>query len=351
VISPVTGPLHIHAFDALTPLGANIQTSSAALAAGISQFTASGYPGENGPITMALVPPEALAPGCDGLNLWGYVSPWTSHLVRMAHPPLARCFPSQATHPIPTLIIGPELHPRGSEVLEDDFAELLAMQAQVPLCPERSQCLPLGRAGLVPALDRAAHWLAAGEPYVLLGGIDSFQQERLLANLAADERLAGAGPSDSFIPAEGVAWVLLGRAPSPLGLSIDSWAHSEEPGHLFSTSPYLGQALADAFGQLHPAPAPGSISHWLSTANGEHHWAKELGLVHSRHSQAFAPGLQHLHPADCLGDMGAAAGLFLLAWSCQRLLQQPQLGRQLISCSSDQGLRGLLCPARSSLPQ
>jgi 3-oxoacyl-[acyl-carrier-protein] synthase I len=333
----------------LTPIGQHRKTSAAAFAAGISWFTDSTYlNAQETPITMALVPDAAMPEADPFLELLAELTPWEYHLVRLACGPLAAVWPKGYRTAIPALIVLPELHPRGSAAPPEELIALLAQQTQLPICAMQSQLLPLGRAGFMEALVMAHLILQQGNtPYVLVGGVDSYQQERLLANLDEDGRLPKTdGPSDGFIPGEGAAWLLLSLQPNEDGLAITAWGLEDEPGHLYSTLPYRGEALAQAFRAALSLPQPiGPLSHPIghlySSANGERYWAKELGVMLTRNQTAFAERPKHQHPADCWGDLGAATGPALAALAFTQRQKTPRTSPDLISCASDQGLRGI----------
>ena len=137
--------------------------------------------------------------------------------------------------------------------------------------------LPYGRAGLGPALDEALRILQQGTaPYVLVGGVDSYQQERLLSNLDADGRLATPdGPSDSFIPAEGAAWLCLSLAPSEAAVALSDWSLGEEPGHLYSQAPYTGSPWlrrASSWRVVCPSLSAGCIAPPMASGIGPKNW-------------------------------------------------------------------------------
>jgi 3-oxoacyl-[acyl-carrier-protein] synthase I len=340
----VTAPLYIHACDMLTAIGPNRHTSAAAQAAGISHFQESTYlTSEQVPITMALVPNAALPPPDLFLELLAELTAWEYHLLQLAHLPLAAVWPKNAPGPIPILAVLPEKHPRGSAETPEQLIRLMAQQTHLPICQDKSRIWQLGRAGFGIALDEARNLLQTGQvPYVIVGGIDSYQQERLLVNLDADGRLASAhGPSDGFIPGEGAAWLLLSLQPNDQGIALADWRLDEEPGHLYSQAPYKGDALASACRALIDANAPLTIERLYSSANGERYWAKELGVMVTRALSKMPAPLVHIHPADVWGDLGAATGPALVALAVSHLEKTPGAGPVLVSCASDQGLRTL----------
>ncbi|HEY6529310.1 MAG TPA: beta-ketoacyl synthase N-terminal-like domain-containing protein [Cellvibrionaceae bacterium] len=342
----MNAPLYIHACDMLTPIGLNRKTTAAAQAAGISNFKASTYlNAQHTLINMALVPQTALPEADVFLELLAELTPWEYHLIRLAHAPLSAVWPIGYSAAIPILVVLPELHPRGSAAAPAEFIALLTQQTQLPICPTASQLLPLGRAGFMAALRQAQQILQQGNtPFVLVGGVDSYQQERLLVNVDADGRLSKTdGPSDGFIPGEGAAWLLLSLQPNTTGLAITACELDDEPGHLYSDAPYRGEALARALQTALMQPLTQPIRQVYNSANGERYWAKELGVMLTRNQAALVEQPQHHHPADCWGDLGAATGPALAALAVTHCENSKQVltAPILTSCASDQGLRGI----------
>ncbi len=336
-------PLYLHACELITSIGIDRQTCAIAQTAGISSFQASTYlNAQQTPIAMGLVPESALPLADPFLELLAELTAWEYHLLRLAHLPLAAVWPPNVSTSIPVMVVVPEVHPRGSAGAPEELIRLLAQQTQLPICQIHSQVLPLGRAGLGVALDEALRLLQEGLPCVIVGGVDSYQQERLLTNLDADGRLASPdGPSDGFIPSEGAAWLLLSLQPNESGIGLASWSIEEELGHLYSNEPYKGEALARAARDLFVHQSPQTINRLYSTANGEHYWAKELAVMMTRSLNNLPQPLQHIHPADCWGDLGAASGAALIALAFSHFEKNPNTVPALISCASDQGLRTL----------
>ena len=77
--------------------------------------------------------------------------------------------------------------------------------------------------------------------------------------------------------------------------------------------------------------------------NGENFGAKEWGVAHARNSGAIDPGFVLEHPADCVGDTGAACGPLLMAIAAMGLRERQIASPVLVYCSSDGATRGALC--------
>jgi 3-oxoacyl-[acyl-carrier-protein] synthase-1 len=76
--------------------------------------------------------------------------------------------------------------------------------------------------------------------------------------------------------------------------------------------------------------------------NGESHWAKEWGVGFIRNRAAFHPDHGMHHPADCVGDTGAACGPLMTGLAALGLRDGYRRGPCLVYCSSDDGPRAAL---------
>lgn len=96
---------------------------------------------------------------------------------------------------------------------------------------------------------------------------------------------------------------------------IISVGTGKETGHRYSAEPYRGDGLAEAFETLFDAVPPNQpkVRCVYAGFNGEEMPAKEWGVARLRNSERFADEVQVEHPADCIGNTGAAMGAIMLA--------------------------------------
>ena len=104
--------------------------------------------------------------------------------------------------------------------------------------------------------------------------------------------------------------------------------------------PYRGEGLAQAFqslfGQLRQ---PDPVRTIWAGLNGESFWAKELGVAYLRNSQRFEEPVRMEHPADGLGDAGAALGPIMVGLAAEALHREYRRGPCLVYCGSDREQR------------
>jgi 3-oxoacyl-[acyl-carrier-protein] synthase-1 len=67
----------------------------------------------------------------------------------------------------------------------------------------------------------------------------------------------------------------------------------------------------------------------------DHFGHKELGVAFTRSRDKLAENVEMRHPADCLGDTGAAVGCALIGMIAAAVPWQPDLHHHLVCCASD----------------
>ena len=253
---------------------------------------------------------------------------------------------TRATAPrLPVCLALPEAHP-GLALLARPDPCLRTLVASLGVDPTFARVLTRGRAGGLLALAEAIAAIERGEPLALAVASDSFDDPTLLAALDQEDRVRADGVYDGFTPGEAGAAVLLaapgtaarlGRR-SPI-LKLAAVGIADEPGHRYSAEPHRGDGLAAAIRRalsIHD-PAYLQIRRVLTGLNGEGLFAKEWGVAAIRSRDHFADDTILEHPADCLGDTGAASGLLLIALAAHWALHDP--GPVLVWTASDHAPR------------
>jgi 3-oxoacyl-[acyl-carrier-protein] synthase-1 len=151
--------------------------------------------------------------------------------------------------------------------------------------------------------------------------VDSFLGVKPLSSLLRGRRMKREDNPDGLIPGEAAAAIELtphdgtpgpGRTPN---VSITGLGFGNEPNHVSSGRPNLAQGLAEAVrAALGEAGADlGRMDFRLCDVNGEQYYFRETVNTLSRILREHKEGFPIWHPADCIGDTGAAAGAVLLA--------------------------------------
>lgn len=342
----------IVAAGVVTPVGVSLPEAAAAVRSGTARFTESPFHDRNAkPLVMALVPEDALPPLHPDVDVQDRVSSRERRMVRLAAQAFAQCakvLPKTA-RTVPVSIAVPNVD--GTVGIDRKrFVERLSIQTGVPLATGPSLAHQHGRAGGLLALDDARALLLRGvAQYVIAGGVDSYRDASVIARLDAVGRIKSESNRDAFIPGEAAALLLVTTATQAArdGLAAlaaySSIATAFEEGHLLSSTPYRGDAVAAAIAQLASrGEADHPIAEVYSSMNGEHHWGREWSIAFMRQRALFDPAHEFHHPADAYGDVGTAAGPMLVALTAIGQQQRYRRSPALVYCSSDDGPRAAM---------
>lgn len=295
----MTPRLAVVAVGATTPVGLDAVASAAAIRARLDGFaeTRFGLPG-GGRLVGAPVPlPE----------------PWRGvpRLARLVLGPIRECLAGERLAPaaVPLLLALPEPdRPGRPEGLEAELTAELEAALGGPLHAS-SRLVAHGRVGAASAIRHASELLAAGSAgRVLVAGVDSYLLAPTVTALGERRRLLTPDWSDGFVPGEAAAALLL-APPGPAPLGIVAAGFGVEPAPVESGRPLRADGLTLAFRQtLAAAGIAMAGAGWrLGTMSGEQFWFKEHDLAVSRLLRGRHEPVELWHPADCIGETGAAA--------------------------------------------
>lgn len=339
-------PLYIAGTGVITAVGGNTSMTAAAVKAGLSGYARSDhyYSKSHQAITMACVPDELLDRMQVEIQHGDTIDLFYERIVRLALLGIHEaCDQAQVARPIALLLAMPE--PTLKSVPLPLLARNLVQHCAPWIDAQDIEAFPTGRAAGIQALARAFE-RAATAKYTLIGGSDSFCSQLRLTPLDDADRLLTQDASDGFAPGEGAGFVLLtpniDLALSRNGqvVALHPPGLAEEPGHLQGDEPYRGDGLDQAVKRALNGERRPPIERIYSSMNGEHYWAKELGVAQLRNRAALSESLTVEHPADCLGDLGAATAPVLIALAANHLLNHGNAHVQLVCSSSDTAQRG-----------
>jgi 3-oxoacyl-[acyl-carrier-protein] synthase-1 len=288
------------------------------------------------PIQMGLVPEDglgALTPEIEALPLPSRAR----RMLRLAAPSF-QAVAKNLGHPVPVFVGLPALTPAKAPWIVHVPAYLQKLTS-VPIDLQRSAIVPHGRAAGLMALELAMNALQADPSgTVVVGGVDTYLDLRLLATLDSEQRILGPRVMDGFIPGEGAAFFVLSGAPGAgPRMVVNGVASSMDEGHRYGTAPAKGEGLANAMAQLRQRAGqlPAPIGTTFAGFNGESFDAKLWGVARLRHNDFFSPAMVIDHPADKLGDAGAATGAILMALAAKSLASGTRSGPALVWAASD----------------
>ncbi|RZA08897.1 MAG: hypothetical protein EOO68_01480 [Moraxellaceae bacterium] len=353
---------YIAGMGMVSPLGGTMAQTYAAIKANISGYASSDYfTRAFEPVTLAKIPDDFFTANDDHINCLTYANKLEVMALQAIRDACGQCSFDAV---VPTLLALPDFAENTQPLLIGDFnnlAQAIVQQCAPWVDAKFFRSLSGGRVGGFEALDFAYKYLVEGaQDYILIGAADSHMHLQRLDDLENDNRLLSALNSDAFIPGEGACFILLTTriefAMQHQGcvVAVHRPGLADEQGHLNSDRPCLGQGLDTAFKMalqqyIQKSPATGKISALYSSINGERYWAKELGVARLRNQAAFINSAQLHHPADCVGDLGAATATELMALAAMDLLKSPESAAVMVTSSSDFSRRAAVVLERVAL--
>jgi 3-oxoacyl-[acyl-carrier-protein] synthase-1 len=205
--------------------------------------------------------------------------------------------------------------PSTGEPLDGTAIEQLAAALNTGFSTQ-SATIAGGRAGGLVGLQRARTLLHEGKAdAVLVVGVDSYVDWPALSSLEDRHRLLTSKNSNGFIPGEAAAAVLVTRAQPGIALRCEGLGFASEAATIDSEMPLRADGLVDAIrAAAHDAHCgPQDYELRIAALSGEHYFFKEAALAVSRLVRAPKADEDFWHPADCIGEVGSAAGPLAIA--------------------------------------
>lgn len=170
----------------------------------------------------------------------------------------------------------------------------------------------------VALLNARALIYQGGHRHVVIAGVDSFLGGPTLAAFEERERLLTSRNSNGFIPGEGAAAVVV-AAPyaseqpqlACIGLGFGVEKATVEAEGIPLRAEGLTQAVRAALSEA--GCGLEQMDYRLTDISGEQYYFKEASLALSRSLRVRKEFFQLWHPADCIGEVGAAIGPVILA--------------------------------------
>lgn len=210
-----------------------------------------------------------------------------------------------------------------------------------------------GRVGICAALSTARRLLYEGRvPFVLIGGADSLVTWSTLQVLAGRNRLLNEYNSNGFMAGEAAGAVLVGLPEDAGELVCAGCGQAFETAHIGSGQPLRGTGLSSAIkAALDEAGCQlRDLSYRITDLSGEQYYFKEAALAVARIPDRPAGLFDLWHPAECIGEAGAAAGFVIIAVAeaaCRKAYAPGE--RVLVHLANDGGQRGAAVLYRRAL--
>lgn len=337
--------LAITGLGMVTPVGLSVEASCAAFRAGITRFTpvfgklidddrGQPVPALGGRVPFEWFhggPREDEYPGHEAWKLpipppsHAFVTPGPARLAELALPAANEAWRAAKLADRAPRSLGVYL---GVDEAEDGrtIIDALARELRVGFAVERVDAL--GRAAGLAALHRAARHLREGRIEVaLVGGVDSWVRAEALEQLIAAGRLRDDDHPQGTIPGEAGAFLVIERAPGagmrPLAWLAGSGVAEEPSAGTEDASEGVG--LTQALRKALAAAALEKFPRVVCDLNGDRYrameWAYSLvrALPHLKQDKQREPWgpeeTERWHPAEYIGDSGAASGIVNVAWA------------------------------------
>lgn len=248
------------------------------------------------------------------------------------------------------LSLGPQERPSYEEFDKEDIQTLLELAQAEEI--QSVEIIREGHSSGVIALSKSISLLRERKTKVcIIGGIDSLVEYPSLAWLEEKGRLKTDDRPYGFIPGEAAAFLVLElesnarQRGAPVLCEILETAYGMEEANIFSDKPLFGKRLSESINKVLNTQGMGidKINGIICDLNGEHYRMKEWGLVQSRIFDGSTPVPELWHPAECIGDVGAASIIVFTAIAAVAVNNGYFNGTNiLIWTSSDMGGRGSL---------
>ncbi len=337
--------LAITGLGMVTPVGLGVEASCAAFRAGITRFTpvfgklidderGQPVPAVGGRVPLEWFhggPVEDEYPGHEAWKLpipppsHAYVTPGAARLAELSLPAASEAWRNARMADRAPRSIGIYL---GVDEAEDGRAVIDALGRTLHTAFALERVDALGRASGLAALHRAARHLREGRIEVaLVGGVDSWVRAEAIERLVANGRLRDDDHPQGIIPGEGAAFVVLEASP-PSGIKPLAWllgsGVAEEP-TAGTEDASEGMGLTEALRKARAGVDMKTFPRVVCDLNGDRYrameWAYSLvralpDLKQDKKSAPWGPEeTDRWHPAEYIGDSGAASGIINLAWA------------------------------------
>ena len=247
-------------------------------------------------------------------------------------------------HGLPLLLCVAETERPGRMAgLDGELLRHIQSELGVSFAPA-SVLVPHGRVSVAVALAQARALLASGKlPGVLIVSVDSLLSWPTLSHYEREDRLLTESNADGFMPGEGAGalWVGAVEQGSPQ-LICSGIGFGREAAHIDSGEPLradgltnaIKASLGDAGRQLH------DMDLRVTDNSGEQYYFKEASLALSRTLRQHKEDFDIWHPAECIGEAGAASGVAVIATAREACLKGYAPGRNILAhWANDAGQR------------
>jgi 3-oxoacyl-[acyl-carrier-protein] synthase I len=302
-------PLAITATGLVTGVGMSAPATCAAIRCAIDNFQETRFMDQGGEWILGCeVPME---------------KPWRgkTKLIKMAAAAISEILQGRSeiiTEETPLLLCLAE-HSRPGRIINDDAQFFLDLQQEMGIeFSDQSLVIAAGHVSVAVALKHAREMFRQlGVKHVLVAASDTMLVAQTLAHYEKGERLLTSENSNGFIPGEAGAALVIEPSNGKSGgfLCCEGLGFSMETAHIDSEEPLRAEGLTTAIkASLQDAGCEmGDLDFRICDISGEQYYFKEASLALSRTLRKRKEEFDIWHPADCVGEVGSAQGLIMLA--------------------------------------
>jgi 3-oxoacyl-[acyl-carrier-protein] synthase I len=328
----MTTPISIAHVGLVTSVGLTTATTCAALRAKVTNPTPTRFMGVDGEWITA----HQVDLGDESTGL--------EKIVAMAKLAIVECLEQLPVAPqqTPLLLCIPDAERPGRlDGLDRHTFGALSKALGVTFHPRLSGVLAGGRTGVLLALDHARRLLAEEDvPQVLIAASDSLIVWHTLTVYGDQGRLLSEHNSNGFIPGEAAGAIVVSRphdgADELLCMGI---GHGVEPSPFGSGEPLRAEgmtsaikaALQDSGCEMH------QLDFRITDISGEQYFFREAALAFARTVRQPKEEFDLWHPAEGIGETGAAAGAAMIGWGLMACRKGYARGRRILLHCSDDG--------------
>jgi 3-oxoacyl-[acyl-carrier-protein] synthase-1 len=152
-------------------------------------------------------------------------------------------------------------------------------------------------------------------PSVLIVATDSLLNWSTLSAYVEDDRLLTSQQSNGFLPGEASGALLIGQSNESASIVCEAVDFGMEPANVHAELPLRAQGLTTAIKRALAKSGRGmqDISFGMADASGESYYFKEAALALTRTLRQRRESFDIWHPAECVGETGAAIGAVVIA--------------------------------------
>ena len=326
-------PLSILASGMVTSVGLNAPAACAAIRAGIDNMAETRFMDSGGKwIVGSSVPLDP---------------PWRGRakMVHLLVPAIRECL--NAVRGIPTeqiplmLCVAEKDRPGRLEGLDDKLFYEVATELDLSF-HERSLVIAGGRVGGVWAIRKAQELLYQERvSCCLVAGVDTYLVSGTLSAYVANDRILTSQNSDGFIPGEAGGALLIGKIGSSAGkmMTVLGIGFGTEKATNASEEPLRANGLVQAIKQAlaESGMTMGDLDYRIADLSGEQYGFKEADLSVARLLRTNKDVFDIWHPADCIGEVGAAVIPCILGTALVAAQKKYALGDKVLCHASNDG--------------